>query len=187
MFMSNKGFSLIEVLVSLVLLSISLLAFIASEAIAVNNTTIARFHSLAALMSTSMASAMRANPAFWETYSPAQLAPESLTITASAGQDTFSETTLSDTTLNSYSTNCTTSSCTAAAQAAYDIKMFGMSVANLLPNGSAKIACGFQSNLSPVSCVITISWSEKDIALYKNISVTKNSASAKSYSMVVQP
>lgn len=185
--LNNKGFSLIEILVSMALLSISLLAFLAAEAISVNNTTIARFHSLAASMSTSMASAMRANPAFWETYSPSLLAPTSLTITASAGQTTFSKTTLSDSTLNGYTTNCSAASCSATAIAAYDIKTFGMSVANLLPNGTAKIACGFQSNLSPVNCVITIFWSEKESALYKNTSVTKNSASAKSYSMVVQP
>jgi type IV pilus assembly protein PilV len=182
-----KGFSLIEVLVSLAILSISILGFIAAEALSVNNTTIARYHSLAASISTSMAAAMRANPAYWETYSPAQLAPASLTVTASAAQSSFSSTVLSDSTLNSATTDCYVATCSATVLAAYDVKTFGMTLANLLPKGTASIKCGYQSNLSPVSCVITVFWGEKDIAIYKNISVTKNSITTKSYSMVVQP
>jgi type IV pilus assembly protein PilV len=185
--LKSKGFSLIEVLVSLAILSISILGFIAAEAMSINNTAIARYHSLAAAISTSMASAMRANPAYWETYSPSLLAPSTLTISASASQANFSETILSDSTLNAYTANCSTTTCNASSLAAYDIKTFGMSVANLLPQGSAVIKCGYQQNASPVSCVITISWGEKDIAIYKNISLTKNTTSIKSYSMLVQP
>lgn len=185
--LKTKGFSLIEVLISLLILSISLLGFIAAEAMSINNTAIARYHSLAAAISTSMASAMRANPAYWEVYSPTLLVPTNLTISGSSKQLSFADTTLNNATLNNLNTDCAASTCSASGLAAYDIKNFGMSVANLLPQGSAKINCGFQSNLSPVSCVITIFWGEKDIAIYNNISLTKNTTTTKSYSMVVQP
>ncbi len=185
--LNNKGFSLIEVLVSLAILSISILGFIAAEAMSINNTAVARYHSLAAAISTSMASAMRANSAYWEIYSPSLLAPSNLTISASASQTDFTETKLSDSTLNSFTTNCAASTCNASSLAAYDIKNFGMTIANLLPQGSADIKCGYQQNASPVSCVITVSWGEKDIAIYKNISIAKNTTSIKSYSMLVQP
>lgn len=185
--LKTKGFSLIEVLISLAILSISILGFIAAEAMSINNTAIARYHSLAAAISTSMASAMRANPAYWEIYSPSLLAPSNLTISASSSQSSFTETVLSDSILNSYVTDCATSTCNASSLAAYDIKNFGMSIAHLLPQGSATIKCGYQENASPVSCIITVFWGEKDIALYKNMSLIKNSTSTKSYSMLVQP
>ena len=60
-----RGFSLIEVLVALVVVSIGLLGIAKMQAIAYSSTGVASKRSLAAIEAASLASSMHANRAYW--------------------------------------------------------------------------------------------------------------------------
>src|SRR6202035_292810 len=60
-----RGFSLIEVLVALVVVSVALLGIAKMQAIAYSSTGVASKRSLAAIEAASLASSMHANRAYW--------------------------------------------------------------------------------------------------------------------------
>lgn len=164
----QNGFSLIEALVALIVISIGLLGNASMQALMINNTAIARNRSLAALESEALATMMHANVGYWEDI--AYLS--SFTIIGS---------TLGNTSLNNLTNDCVSTACTAIQMAAYDLKQWGPLVANLLPAGTGNVACSAAA-ANPVSCVITVSWSETNLKLNQaGESVTQ------SYTLVVQP
>ena len=62
----QSGFSLIEVLVAVVVIAIGLLGNASIQALSLNNTSIARIRSLAALEADGLASVMHANTVYWQ-------------------------------------------------------------------------------------------------------------------------
>ena len=167
----SRGFTLLEVLIALVVISIGLLGIAAMQALAISNTGIARSRSLAALEASSLSAAMSANPGYWETTT----VPTNLTVTGA---------TLSDATLNSQVTNCVASACSTIQMAATDLSNWGSALQQLLgTNGTSGIvAC---STTQPISCTITVQWQEKNLQLHQTTSapqtVTQN------YQLFVQP
>ncbi len=63
----SQGFSLVEVMVALVVLSIGLLGIAKMQALSLSSTTIASMRSLAALEASSLAAAMHENRGYWAT------------------------------------------------------------------------------------------------------------------------
>lgn len=183
------GFSLIEVLVALIVISIGLLGNAGMQALSINNTAIARNRSLGAIEADALASMMHANVGYWQ--SP--LVPAiGFTITGSQG-GLYTATVLGNTTLNSQTTDCVANPCTTGLQmAGYDLKQWGLAVANLLPAGIGNVTCSAASATAPVSCVIRISWTENNLALNQSTGTeTGNLASGTSvtqnYTLAVQP
>jgi type IV pilus assembly protein PilV len=167
-----RGFTLLEILVALLIIANGLLGIAGMQALAVNNTSVSRTRSLAALQASSLSSAMGANPAFWA----AGLAPANVTVNG---------TTLSDTTLNSQTTDCSSTACTPVQMAGYDLTQWGRSVAAMLPGGTGQVACTTTAG-QPISCVITVFWAEKNLAL-RQASGTITAGATQNYQMVVQP
>ena len=166
----QRGFSLIEVLVSLLVIATGLLGNAGMQMLSINNTSIARNRSLAAIEADALASMMHANTSYWQ--------PSTPILTACS----VNGTTLGDTTLNSQATDCVSGVCTATQMAGYDLKYWGPLVASLLPAGVGNVSCTAFSATTPVSCVITVSWSESHLMLNQTgSSVTQN------YTLVVQP
>src|ERR1700759_974300 len=64
------GFSLIEVLVALIIISVGLLGVARMQALSLSNTNAARLRSLAAIEAASLASAMHADRAYWSANYP---------------------------------------------------------------------------------------------------------------------
>lgn len=170
--LSSKGFSLIEVMVTVVITGIGLLGLAAMLTVDVSNGAVARYRSLAALQASSLAAAMSANPAYWA----AGLAPASFTVSGP---------TISDSNLNAQSTTCNTTSCTPLEMAGYDVKNWGSTLANLLPNGSGQVTCSTTTGTA-VSCQVTVNWSENNLALHQT-SGSIASSNPLSYSIIVQP
>jgi type IV pilus assembly protein PilV len=167
-----RGFGLIEVMIAVVVVAIGLLGFAKMQALAVGSTKNSGSRAIVALQASTLAAAMRANEAYWA----AGLAPATFTVTG---------TTVSDTTLNGATTNCTTATCTPAQMAAFDVKNWGASLAALFPVSNGAIACSTVVG-SPVTCTITVNWSEKTIAI--NAATVAGSATAGlSYTLLVQP
>ena len=103
-----RGFSLIEVLVALVVVSVGLLGIAKMQAIAYSSTGVASKRSLAAIEAASLASSMHANRAYW---SVSGVAPLTTTITGAAvtGSSDAALTAFADCTLGGGFAPCTPS------------------------------------------------------------------------------
>ena len=171
-----RGFSLIEVLVGLVIISVGMLGIAKIQALAYASTGSASLRSLAALQAASLASAMHANRAYWAVGS----APVPITIAGTT--ITSTDATLAATTV------CTlggaNAPCSAHDLAAYDLQQWATALGALLPNGSAVINCPTAS--SPINCTIQLTWNEKVVAI-SNAAATGPAMLAPTYTLYVEP
>lgn len=160
----ERGFSLIEVLVALVVLSVGLLGIAKMQAIAYSSTGVASKRSLAAIEAASLASSMHANRAYWAT---SGVAPKLTQITGA------NVTASTDGALMA-PVDCTTAGavpCTPSALAAYDLSFgptsWAASLKSLLgTSDQATIACVNPAPVNtPVTCTVTITWSENQVAV----------------------
>jgi type IV pilus assembly protein PilV len=171
------GFTMIEVLISLIVISIGLLGIAKMQALALSSTGVASMRSLAAIEASSLGAAMHANRAYWATGTAA--------VTPGV---TFTGTTISDANLSQAAT-CTTASgstpadCSTVLLAAYDVQTWTRALVALLPNPSGTILCSNVPN-EPVACTITITWSENLVAV--NSQGTTGMA-AQTYTLYVTP
>jgi type IV pilus assembly protein PilV len=169
---AQRGFGLIEVLIAVLVVAVGLLGFAKMQALAVGSTRNSGTRAIVAMQTSALAAAMRANQAYWA----AGLAPASFTVSGS---------TLSNSTLNGLTTNCTTGVCTPAQMAAFDLKNWGASLTAMFPASGGTVSCSTVVG-SPVTCTITVSWSEKTIAL--NAATASGTATGTlNYTLLVQP
>ncbi|WP_114239133.1 type IV pilus modification protein PilV [Dyella sp. C9] len=140
-----RGFTLLEVLVALVIISLGLLGIAAMQASAIVNTHASQTESVVSIEARSLADAMQANFNYWKNGSfPATIAVASST--------------LSDATLEGISTNCTQTACKPQELAAYDLKQWGTQLQSQVPGATANITCQIAS---PDECTIQITWQPK--------------------------
>lgn len=172
----SRGFSLVEVMVALVVVSIGLLGLAKMESLALSSTSVAGSRALAAIEASSLASAMHANPGYWA----AGVAPASTTVY----YDSTPTLQISDTGLATAATCYTagSGSCTPAQMAAYDVQQWANDLKSVLPAPFATITCstaGF-----PVTCTVTIQWAENAVAGNAQQTVA---LAAPTYTLFVQP
>jgi type IV pilus assembly protein PilV len=160
---SSRGFTLIEVMVALVVISIGMLGIAKMQALGLSSTSNARTRSLAAIEAASLAAAMHANRLYWAS----ALLQSTVTVTNSGTTSTIATPDAPLTTAIAAAKNCITT--TAAAQctqpidmAAFDLQQWATALQPLLPNVVATIIC---SHAVPLSCVITLKWSENAVAI----------------------
>ena len=149
---SWRGFSLIEVLIALVVISIGLLGVAALEGTTLGNTTGARGESVMAVEAQSLADEMTANTGYWR----AGVFP--------LGQFTVTGATISDATLNATAADCTAAACTPLQLAGYDLKQWGNDLQAQMPSAVGKITCAIGVAGAPNVCTITVSWTVKSTA-----------------------
>ena len=176
-----RGFSLIEVLVALLVISIGLLGIAKMQALALANTNGGRLRALAAIEAASLAASMQAERNYWGNLASS----ETITIISSSTAGTTTVTSPGDSTLagsvtcpTSTSTNsttmtsctgtgtCTTASpCTAQQMAAYDLKQWAGRLQEIMgPSAAASIVCTVATTPPPpVSCQITVNWFEETV------------------------
>jgi type IV pilus assembly protein PilV len=165
----QRGFSLIEVMVALVICAIGLLGLAKMESLALSSTSVASGRSLAAIEASSMAAAMHANRAYWGT----AVAPASTFVDATPTYN--------------YSTAiaCTTVGvCNAQQMAYYDMQQWSLALKNVLPNFFATINCS--TGTPPVNCTITVQWAEAGVAINSQQSNMANLA-VPTYTLFVEP
>lgn len=153
---AQRGFSLLEVLVSMLVIMFGLLGIAGMQMLAVNNTETARYNTMATIFASNMAAKMQGNKAYWGT-PPNSVSVDGPTVTGGPA---------------STSADCFATSCGPSAMAYYDLKNWGQSLlgsvngtvaAQGLPGGYAAITCSSAS--SPAVCTLIIYWTEKNIAL----------------------
>ncbi len=146
------GFTLIEVMVALIVISVGLLGIAGMQGLALSSAGNARMRSLASIEAASMAAAMHTNRDFW-----------SVTV----GTWTVSGTTFTDSSgLLTAGTDCTSAGavpCAPAAVASYDLQNWANALSAVLPSPQATISC--PNGTPPMSCTITIQWAENAVSL----------------------
>jgi type IV pilus assembly protein PilV len=176
----HQGFSLLEVMVALVVLSVGLLGVVKLESVAYSSTTIASKRSLAALEASSMAASMHVNRGYW---SSPDVSGAVITVTNGAAAVTASAPLLA--TGIGTATPCTSTStpCAPVNMAAYDLAQWALTLKNLLlnQNAIATVTCGTST---PLSCMINITWTENTVATNDQ---ETGALDKPSYTLYVQP
>ena len=204
----SGGFTLVEVLVAVVLISIGLLGIAKMESVALSSTGVAQQRSIAAMEAASLAASLHADRSYWNSAA----VPASLTI---------SGTTISDATLAT-PVNCIAGlstappPCTPAQTAAFDLQRWAANVngsgasapsynnpgridgtpsplplAPALPYQVTTIACT-TSAAAATSCTIQISWGENTVAVnaqgaYASAAAAVSGFNVPTYTLYVQP
>ena len=171
----QNGFSLIEVLVALVVISIGLLGIAGMQALGVMQSNQSRLRSLAAFQAASMVSLMRANPAYWQAaanFSTDPGSPTELTVDAQGN--------LSGITAGA----CDSNTCDAAQMAGWQVQQWGQSL-NILPGGNGTVQCAAPVGAN-VSCSVTVNWTENRAAAPGSTANTATAAS-QNYILTVTP
>lgn len=146
---TQRGFSLIEVLVSLLVLAFGVLGMAGMQSMGIYNTELGRYNSRAAIQAGSIAAAMKADVAYWGT-PPTSVQVQGSSVTGGPA---------------TYNGTCVYPSvCTPAQLAYYDLATWGNDIATNLPGGTMAIACNL--TVSPAVCTVTISWFEKNMQLH---------------------
>jgi len=171
----TAGFSLVEVLVTIVVISTGLLGFAKLQAAALSNTQTARVRSLVALQASSLAAAMYANSRYWaSTSAPASIAVQGGTVTDSSG-------------VLSASANCISATCTPAQLAAHDMQAWAANLQAQFPTHAATVSCSVTAP-QPPHCNIELSWSEKTVAINRSTSLAPAAMNAtQRYNLYVEP
>jgi type IV pilus assembly protein PilV len=177
-----RGFSLIEVLVALIVVSIGLLGIAKMQAIAYSSTGVASKRSLAAIEAASLAASMHANRAYW---SVSGTVPLNTTVTGSAVAS-------SDAGIAGGACPVGNTATLAPQQlAAYDMACWASALKSLLPNDQATIACQSTAAPTPVSCTVTITWAENLASLNKQEAAAAaagpSALQLPSYTLYIQP
>ncbi|MBV8806756.1 MAG: type IV pilus modification protein PilV [Sinobacteraceae bacterium] len=146
----DTGFSLVEVMVALVVMSVGLLGIAKMQGLALSNTTTSRMRSLVALEAASLASTMRADRTYWsEVTADPNVAISGGTVTSTG-----------DTNLVA-ATNCP--SCTPAQIAMNDLGEWATELSSVASVATATVSCAVVAG-TPNSCKITVSWVEQVVA-----------------------
>jgi type IV pilus assembly protein PilV len=199
-----RGFSLIEVLVALLVISIGLLGIAKMQALALANTNGGRLRALASIEAASLGASMQADRNYWGNITTSD------TITVASTSGTAVVTASSDSTLGATiscpasassgsmsilplaactgGVTCTStgSACTAQKMAAYDLQQWAGRLQEILgPSAAASIACTVTTpSPPPVSCKITVNWAEQTV----NTNAAETSTMAiPSFSLFVTP
>lgn len=162
---ATRGFTLVEVMVSLIVISVGLLGVVGMEAMALSSSQNARMRSLAALEAAGLAATMHTNRDFW-TSVPAVVTIQGSSACAALASAASCISSDSTTKLAQAGADCTTSGdapCGIDELAAYDTQNWVASLSALLPNPTATINC--DNTTTPLTCLITIVWVESAVGL----------------------
>lgn len=146
----SNGFTLLEVLITLVVVSIGLLGLLGLQAVGLSNTQISHARGLATVAAGNIAERMRANPRGVVNNNYAAINHPS-----GGGASAPSR-------------NCQAKACSPAQMAAFDAFQWDQHLGQLLPNGQGRVICvdidtDDSDACSPNSAhVITIIWTERD-------------------------
>ena len=164
--LGGTGFSLVEVMVALIVISVGLLGIAKMQALALSNTSTSRMRSLIALEAASLASTMRADRTYWSSSTLWSNPTVALKVHIAAGGAVSAN----DTTLQlppAANQGCP-SSCTAPQLAMSDLQEWGSQLTSIAPSATSDVICtpppAAAPLSTPVSCQIFLSWTESLVA-----------------------
>lgn len=150
------GFSLVEVLVGLMVISVGLLGVARVQALALSSTGTVRTRSMVAFAASSLAATMSADRKYWAEVR----ADPAVTVNVTSARVSAADPDLQ----SPPSGGCTAASpCTAAGELAMqDLRDWAVSLQTLLPANTgptATVTCQIVAG-NPVTCAINIAWTE---------------------------
>jgi len=179
-----SGFSLVEVLVSMIVIAVGLLGIAKMQSLALSSTGVASLRSIAALEASALAATMHADRGYW-----AQ--------NAAALNVTINGTTITPAAPFGAAVNCLSGGadapCTPTKMAAYDVQQWANDVGGangVLPGPVTQIACSGLTATAPVSCTIQIVWGENAVAVNQQGTAASGGAASINtpvYTLYVQP
>ncbi len=193
----QAGFSLVEVMVAVLVISIGLLGVAKMQALALSTTGSARLRALAALEAASLASVIRIDRNYW---SAKPTAGHDLTVAVvgnavtAAGTSDGALVTPPDCTYAKGNV-CTT----AVGMAGFDLQQWASDFYSVMSNGNAGAGKAGQANITctlptggalpanPVSCNIQLTWAENLVAANSSQTTAAAGLTTAQYSIVVQP
>jgi type IV pilus assembly protein PilV len=167
----ERGFTIIELLITLVIVSVGMLGVAKLQAAAVAETAVARTRSLMTFQAEALAATMRANKAFWQS---STAYTQNITIAAGGGNSGGTglvQPSTSDHTCNN------TASCSAANMAYDDLRVWGAAFGARFPAATGSIVCTGGSAV-PETCDITLNWSERTVAINRTTAAGTSTANA---------
>jgi len=172
-----RGFSLIEVMITSIIVSVGLLGLAKLQAASLSNTQQSRVRSLVATQTASLAAAMHANTVFWS----ASTVPAAWTVSGGVVTDASGA-------LSQSGVDCVASACSPAQFAAYDVQRWATQIGTLFPGSTAAVACA-TTGIAPVSCTLTVEWAEKTVAVNRSTAAAAaaNAAVRRQFTLQVQP
>ena len=173
----SRGFTLIEVLVTMIVMAAGLLGLAKMQALAISATKTSGSRGLISLQASGLADLMHADRAYWAS----GVAPARFT---AFGTTVIDPTHVLDAAL--VGAACTLF-CTPAQLAANDVQAWMLDMNNQFPSYTAKVDCTNGVG-QPVSCQIYITWQEKTVAINKTTATgSSKQNSTESFSVYVQP
>lgn len=184
------GFSLVEVMVALIVISVGLLGVAKIQALALSNTSSARLRSLAAIQAASLASSMHADRAYWANVAGPMTVSASLS--GSNATDAALDTAIAAATTAGASGYCLQGGpgapCTPVNLAAADFQVWVGDLLALIPNAQAVVDC---QNTTPMTCLIKLNWKENlispDQSAAARTALTNATFTTSNYVLYVQP
>lgn len=154
----ERGFSLIEVMVTILVLSIGFLGLAKMQAAAVSNTQVARIRSLVSMQAGSLVAAMHSNPAYWRALSA------TFTVRAT-GTTVNSSSSIVNGMAAGACVGLTSAACSAEQLAGADLATWVGNLNTAFPGYNASVTCAaLVANVTPATCTITVQWIEKYVA-----------------------
>jgi type IV pilus assembly protein PilV len=197
---SSRGFSLIEVMIAVLVVSLGLLGVAKLEAVSYSSTTVANKRSLAAFQAANLAAAMHVNRGYWSNTDPAgakitlqgtafTVVAGAVNLAASLGAVAVVPPSAAIPLWSAGTCANPGAPCLVTDVAAYDLLNWANSLNAVLPDDTATILC---NNSSPVACTIQINWGESSVATTSAEAVQQaanpNAAFENpSYTLYVQP
>jgi len=180
----TAGFTLVELLVTMVIVAVGILGIVKMEAAGVAESQVSRVRSLMTYQAESLAGSMRANRGYWASTAAAFGTWTSV----NTGTQSY------PTSMNANGTDatCKSTACSSSEMAYADMKAWRDAFIGAFPNATATVACSgvspactAGSSAVPRSYDITLTWSEKTVAVNRS----GNNTSTTPVSMVlhVQP
>jgi type IV pilus assembly protein PilV len=191
-----SGFSLVEVMVAVIVLCVGLLGIARMQSLALSSTSVSSKRSIAAIQAASLAALMHENRAYWTQADPAGsiFTIQGATVGSSIKIEGNSYAWTGATAFVAAGTPDCTATCTPTPLAAYDLQQWATAVNAVLPNAAVLLKCG---TLTPVSCMLTISWTENAVAVNSQQAIAaqaaigKNNLTAKlqipTYTVYIEP
>jgi len=195
---SQRGFSMIEIVIAIVVVAVGLLGLAKLQAVGISESTTANLRALAAIESDNLIGAMHANTAYWQsTNVPTSAAPATFNYLGTVSDVNLGQTLPANKcVVNTAIATGTAGSCSAAMIAARDVQTFAAQFTQTFPTSSGQISCvtaaapaAAAGALPQVSCVVVLRWGEKSVSINNSVAAAASGQqlTTQTYQFMVQP
>jgi type IV pilus assembly protein PilV len=185
----ERGFSLVEVMVALIIICVGLLGIAKLEALMLSSTGTSRLRALVALQAASLADTMHADRDYWggnSVYWVPANGPLALTGTEATGATAWVGT---NAPAGAGDPSCVNAVCNSVQLATYDLDQWANGLKQVLQNSTSTIGCSLAAATGLVTCSIQVQWTENTVAANSQEAAAgaPNAFQQQTYTLVVEP